>query len=79
MGAADAAPGVQVRVKLGEPDEIALDVRGTVLEVLRGDAAPLPDDDNGEEEDAGPLAIAVDVNEAPSEEGAAANTDNPAL
>ena len=27
---------------------------------------------------AGPLAIAVDVNEAPSEEGAAANTDNPA-
>ena len=80
LGAADAAPGAQVRVKLGEPDEIALDVRGTVLQVLRGDAAPLPEGDDGEEEGAaaGPLAIAVDVNEAPSEESAAASTDNPA-
>lgn len=78
LGAAGAAPGAQVRVKLGEPDEIALDVRGTVLEVLHGSTAAQDEaEEEGDTDAAGPLAIAVDVNEPP-EDGAAANTDNPA-
>ncbi|MBO7411176.1 MAG: RNB domain-containing ribonuclease, partial [Ottowia sp.] len=78
LGAVGAAPGAQVRVKLGEPDEIALDVRGTVLEVLHGSTAAQDEaEEEGDTDAAGPLAIAVDVNEPP-EDGAAANTDNPA-
>ncbi|MDM0000208.1 RNB domain-containing ribonuclease [Variovorax sp. J22P240] len=56
--------GARVRVKLGEIDEIALDVHGTVIERL--DAAPTeatPEDEAGEDEEevAGPIAIAVDL------------------
>jgi exoribonuclease-2 len=56
--------GARVRVKLGEIDEIALDVHGTVIERL--DAAPADaraEDEAGEddEEVAGPIAIAVDL------------------
>jgi exoribonuclease-2 len=65
MGAQALPRGTQVRVKLGEVDDIALDVRGTVLEVLDKQSAP---SDAAEDEDdspaAGPLTIAVDVNEA---------------
>ena len=65
MGAQALPRGTQVRVKLGEVDDIALDVRGTVLEVLDNQSAP---SDAAEDEDdspaAGPLTIAVDVNEA---------------
>lgn len=75
---AQALPrGARVRVKLGEIDEITLDIHGTVSERLddpadRSDDAPVED---AEDEDtvAGPIAIAVDVNEA---EGG--STDNPA-
>ncbi|VWX58192.1 Ribonuclease II [Burkholderiales bacterium 8X] len=64
-GTQGLARGARVRVKLGEIDEIALDVHGTVVERL--DAAPaladaLDDEGSGEvEEMAGPLAIAVDL------------------
>ena len=78
LGAASAAAGAQVRVRLGAPDEIALDVRATVLGVLRGgDAAPAAPEDEVQEA-AGPLTIAVDVDEPPPPEGAA-GTDNPVL
>ncbi|HYF43105.1 MAG TPA: RNB domain-containing ribonuclease, partial [Ramlibacter sp.] len=74
LGAADLPRGARVRVKLGAIDEIALDVSGTVVERL--DAVPQPvsvEDDSGEEEPvAGPIAIAVDVNETE------APADNPA-
>ena len=64
--------GAHLRVKLGEIDEIALDVHGTVLERLdvAADTAALDDGGADEEEDvAGPIAIAVDLNdsEAPAE------------
>jgi exoribonuclease-2 len=64
--------GAHLRVKLGEIDEIALDVHGTVIERLDApaDAAALDDSGADEEEDvAGPIAIAVDLNdsEAPAE------------
>ncbi len=56
--------GARVRVRLGDIDEIALDVHGTVVERL--DAAPAQataDEESGEddEEVAGPIAIAVDM------------------
>jgi exoribonuclease-2 len=56
--------GAHLRVKLGEIDEIALDVHGTVPALDEGN----PDD---EEEVAGPIAIAVDLNDS---EAAAENT-----
>ncbi|MFM2111642.1 MAG: hypothetical protein RLZZ271_302, partial [Pseudomonadota bacterium] len=66
MGADGLPRGARVRVKLGQIDEIALDVSGTVIERLDAvsAAADTPDED-GEDEElvAGPLAIAVDVNE----------------
>ena len=65
LGAQDLPRGARVRVRLGDIDEITLDVSGTVLERL--DTVPAPAEEEAEEEDdivAGPIAIAVDVNEA---------------
>jgi exoribonuclease-2 len=67
--------GARVRVKLGDIDEIALDVHGTVVERL--DAVPAEaaaEDDSGEDEEevAGPIAIAVDL--ADSEAAASEST-----
>jgi len=58
--------GARVRVKLGAIDDITLDVSGTVVERLDAQAQPVSaEDDNGEEEPvAGPIAIAVDVNDS---------------
>ncbi len=76
LGAQGLPRGARVRVKLGEIDEIALDVNGTLLARLDD---PLDASDDGpvdeDEEDtvAGPIAIAVDINEtdgAGSEGGA---------
>jgi exoribonuclease-2 len=65
LGAAGLPRGARVRVRLGEIDEVTLDINATVL--VRLDAAPddaadaeESDDDN---EVAGPLAIAVDLAE----------------
>ncbi|KAB2888794.1 MAG: RNB domain-containing ribonuclease, partial [Burkholderiaceae bacterium] len=68
LGAQNLPRGARVRVKLGEIDEITLDVNGTVLERLddpadTSDDGPVQDEDD-EEAVAGPIAIAVDVNEA---------------
>jgi len=65
LGAQGLTRGARLRVKLGEIDEISLDVSGTVIERL--DVAPAPVDETDEDEEevsAGPIAIAVDVNEA---------------
>lgn len=69
--------GARLRVKLGEIDEIALDVSGTVLERLdtpKADAALADESDEGDEEEvvAGPIAIAVDLSD--SEAAAPENT-----
>ena len=77
LGAQDLPRGAKVRVKLGEIDEVALDVKGTVIERL--DSAPeAVAEEEAEEEEAehlaaGPIEIAVDVNEAEPVAG-----DNPA-
>ncbi|MBV8621565.1 MAG: RNB domain-containing ribonuclease [Curvibacter sp.] len=57
--------GARVRVRLGEIDEIALDVHGTVLERLDAESPLEAGEDEGDDEPvAGPIAIAVDVHEA---------------
>ncbi len=76
LGAQNLPRGARLKVKLGEVDEITLDIHGTVLERL-DDPADTSDDgpvDDAEDDDtvAGPIAIAVDVNEAPAEAAAAA-------
>jgi exoribonuclease II len=71
LGAANLPRGARVRVKLGDIDEITLDISGTVLERL--DAPAEADDaDDDDEMVAGPIAIAVDVNEPQG-----ASSDNP--
>src|SRR5690606_17144802 len=68
MGAQALTRGAHVRIKLGNIDPIALDVHGTVLEVLMPTAPTGTEEEAGEGDDddtaAGPLAIAVDVDEA---------------
>lgn len=61
-GTQGLARGARVRVKLGEIDEIALDVHGTVIERLDTAPAEAAAEEEGEEEEvAGPIAIAVDL------------------
>ena len=68
LGAQNLPRGAQVRVKLGEIDEISLDISGTLIERLDAGADAQADgDDNGEDDDdavAGPISIAVDMNDA---------------
>ena len=66
MGAQGLPRGAQVRVRLGVPDLITLDVNGTVVERLDVDGtaagADLPDD--GEDDMVGgPIALAIDLAE----------------
>ncbi|MEO7854396.1 MAG: RNB domain-containing ribonuclease, partial [Rubrivivax sp.] len=68
MGGGELPRGAKVRVHLGAIDEITLDVHGTVIERL--DAEPEPEAGEEESDDepaAGPITIAVDVNEAESD------------
>jgi exoribonuclease-2 len=72
MSAGDAPRGARLQVRLSDMDDITLDITGHLLNVLEADdpmgtdanEAPDEDDDNA----AGPIAIAVDINEAPSTE-----------
>ncbi len=70
LGVTGLPRGAHVRVRLGEIDEIALDVTGTLIERLDADAATdalAGAEDGGEDDDeavAGPISIAVDMNEA---------------
>ena len=65
-GAQGLPRGAKVRIKLGEIDEITLDISGAVVERL-DIAANTPSEDAETEDDddaaAGPIAFAVDVNE----------------
>ncbi|MDB5846557.1 MAG: ribonuclease, partial [Rhodoferax sp.] len=83
MGSQELPRGAKVRVKLGAIDEITLDVAGTVVERLDAvsdTGAPAVDEESSDEDDtqtAGPIAIAVDMDEAETPETAVA-VDNPA-
>jgi exoribonuclease-2 len=80
-GARDLPRGARVRVRLGDIDEITLDVTGTVIEridLVAADPAASPAGPDASDEDddevvAGPIAIAVDMGEADALAG-----DNPA-
>jgi exoribonuclease-2 len=80
-GAAGLPRGARVKVRLGEIDEMTLDIGGTVTERLdtvagatSPEAAPVDDEDDGEAELAsGPISIAVDMQDA-GDAGAATET-----
>jgi exoribonuclease-2 len=68
VGAQGLPRGARVRVRLGAMDLITLDIQGTVTERLDApdeDPAVTEDAPEDDEETAGPIAIAVDINEAP--------------
>ena len=81
VGAAGLPRNARVRVKLGQIDEITLDISGTVLERLDtpSDADSAPDEAGDDEDEvvAGPIAIAVDMSESDTESAPAAS-DTPA-
>ncbi|AIJ48982.1 ribonuclease II [Comamonas testosteroni TK102] len=68
LGAQNLPRAAHVRVRLGEIDEISLDISGTLIERLDADAEAGNDsEDSGEDDDdtvAGPISIAVDMNDA---------------
>ncbi|NMM13659.1 MAG: RNB domain-containing ribonuclease [Rhodoferax sp.] len=68
MGASGLPRGARVLIKLGDIDEVTLDIHGTVVERLDAvtETANAPDDEAGDEDEdagAGPIAIAVDMSE----------------
>jgi exoribonuclease-2 len=71
MGAQNLPRGARVRVKLADVDLMALDVRGTVLVHLDADQVAEPEPETDEVEDdslpAGPVTIALDLNDSPSD------------
>jgi len=75
-GAQGLPRGARVRVRLGDIDLVALDIHGTVTERLDTEPGTDVEDDLDDDTVAGPIAIAVDVNDTDS--GAAVPTDNPA-
>ncbi len=78
-GAQGLPRGARLRVRLGAIDLVALDVHGTALERLDAES-PMTgalDDELDDDSVAGPIAIALDVNDAEAPADAAAN-DNPA-
>lgn len=72
LGAQGMARGARVRVKLGQDDLISLDIHGTITARLDdpqdpSDDAPLDDEDSEDTSTvAGPIAIAVDLNDTDS-------------
>ncbi len=81
VGAQGLPRGARVRVALGDIDLITLDVAGTVTARLDAEEESAEDTEaDGDEDDAvaGPIAIAVDMNDAESGATADAGTDNPA-
>ena len=74
LGADGLPRGAHVRVKLGEIDDITLDIHGTVTERLDqpvDDVDPTSGDEGEDDEAlAAPLALAIDVNEGDGEPAA---------
>ncbi len=83
IGAQGLPRGARLRVKLGQIDEVTLDVTGTVLarlDTLPANGSTVLDcgeDEVDENVAAGPIAIAVDMNDADAVASAAASDDSP--
>jgi exoribonuclease-2 len=71
MGAGDAPRNAHLRIKLGEVNEITLDIGGTVIERLDMPSATDGDEngDSGDDDEstAMPLTIAVDMSDSSAE------------
>ncbi len=76
LGAGDLPRGTRVQLRLSEIDDISLDISGQLLHVLETDAPSSVEEtellDDEDDTAAGPIALAMDVNEAPPVEGDAA-------
>ncbi len=72
LGGGDLPRGARVQLRLSEIDDISLDISGHLLHVLEADApssaeqAEMVDDED--DSAAGPIALAMDVNETPTTE-----------
>ena len=69
VGAQNLPRGAHVRVRLGQVDEITLDISGTVIERLDADLNTDDGDDGegGDEPIAGPILLAMDVSDTAAE------------
>ena len=74
MGAGDVPRGAQVLLRLSAIDDITLDVSGQLVSVLHDAQTAAVNDTSDDEDDApaGPIAIAVDVNDSDSTAGSEA-------
>ncbi len=76
FGGGDLPRGARVQIRLSDVDDISLDISGHLLHLLEVDAPSSAEEaEMTEDEDdsaAGPIALAMDVNEAPTAEGSTA-------
>jgi len=84
-GAQGLPRGARVLVRLGDIDEVSLDIHGTVSQRLDGGeddkggaAQQALDDESDDDTLAGPIAIAVDLSEGDATPGTTTPGDNPA-
>ncbi len=76
FGGGDLPRGAHVQLRLSEIDDISLDISGHLLHILEVDAPSTAQEtemlDDEDDSAAGPIALAMDVNEAPTTEGTVA-------
>jgi exoribonuclease-2 len=76
FGGGDLPRGARVQIRLSDVDDISLDISGHLLHLLDVDAPSSAEEaqmvDDEDDSAAGPIALAMDVNEAPTTEGTAA-------
>lgn len=76
FGGGDLPRGAHVQLRLSEIDDISLDIIGHLLHILEVDAPSSAEEvemtDEEDDSAAGPIALAMDVNEAPTTEGTTA-------
>ncbi len=76
FGGGDLPRGAHVQLRLSEIDDISLDISGHLLHILEVDAPSSAEEaemtDEEDDSAAGPIALAMDVNEAPTTEGTTA-------
>jgi exoribonuclease-2 len=73
LGGGDLPRGARVQIRLSDVDDISLDISGHLLHILEADAPSSAEQiemtDDEDDSAAGPIALAMDVNEAPTTEG----------
>jgi exoribonuclease-2 len=76
FGGGDLPRGAHVQLRLSDVDDISLDISGHLLHILEADAPSSAEQtemtDDEDDSAAGPIALAMDVNEAPTTERSAA-------